>query len=128
MQTKKDLQDELNATKKRNGILEIVLVDLVREPEAIKWFARGKGASKVTWGIVRSTGASGGYVICREGEGGKYVYANYLDEACSHARQSAEHASSCSDLEQQQIYLNRASLAEDILRFRAQELATQNGA
>jgi hypothetical protein len=123
MQTfKKDLQIMLAEAQKRNSIMDIVLIDLVRKPEATKWFTRGTGASKVNWGVIRLTSACGGYVVIREGAQDEYVRADYLDEAVIVAREGAHHASGCGDPEQRRVYENRALVAQDVLQYRTRLL------
>jgi len=120
--SKKDLQIELERTRKQQDILHICLVELARNPDGIKWLCRGEDASKIQWGIVRPTNPSGGYVIVREGAQGEHVFAAYVDDISSAMQGNACFASTCSDSELRQIYENRALVAQDALAYRAKRL------
>jgi hypothetical protein len=120
--SKADLPKQFDESRKRESILDILLIDLVRTPEGFKWFSAGQGESKVCWGVTRPTGAAGGYVITREGASGEHVRADYLEDAVKAAREGAHHASGYGDPETRQVYENRAMVAQYALAYRAVQL------
>lgn len=117
--SKADLQNELAEEKKLRSILDMCLLEMVRFPERVEWFTRGKGDSLVSWGVVRMTGAAGGYLIRRQGK--DYMNVGYLDEGILAARERMELASSlCNESRQQAI--DEYEISQIILRKRTERL------
>lgn len=115
--SKKDLQAEFDREHRQNEILYLCLLESVRAPEKIHWITEGKGESKITWGLVRITGAAGGYVIGRQGN---YMFATYLDEHCIVVREASGYSSS--DPAVRDLAYNESALMQRALNFRREAL------
>jgi hypothetical protein len=123
---KQDLQTELNRVKEENTTLWFALHDLVVDPGSVTWLHEGSGAAKMSWGVVRPTSATGGFVI-RRYEGGSSLNTDYLDHAIHNARERSNMASDFCDETRQQIE-NESKLAIRALEVRNKALAAHASA